>query len=78
VAFLKLNRYQEANQVFDQALSIDPEHVGCLYNKGVVLEKLGKATEAIEYKDRAQSIDPIYAGESINKPPAVSELKSVF
>jgi tetratricopeptide (TPR) repeat protein len=78
VAFLKLNRYQEANQVFDQALSIDPEHVGCLYNKGVVLEKLGKSTEAIEYKDRAQSIDPTYAGESINKPPAVSELKSVF
>jgi tetratricopeptide (TPR) repeat protein len=78
VAFLKLNRYQEANQVFDQALSIDPQHVGCLYNKGVVLEKLGKSTEAAEYKDRAQSIDPTYAGESINKPPAVSELKSVF
>jgi tetratricopeptide (TPR) repeat protein len=59
-------------------LNINPEHVGCLYNKGLVLEEQGNAAEATEYKDRAQEIDPTYVGGSINKGPAVSELKSVI
>ena len=76
IAFLKLERYPEANQEFDKALSIEPEHAGGLYNKGLVLEKLGNAAEAAEYKTRAQNIDPTYVGSLINKPPAVSQLKS--
>jgi tetratricopeptide (TPR) repeat protein len=78
IAFLKLERYPEANQVFDQALNINPDHAGCLYNKGLALEEQGNAAEATEYKDKAQEIDPTYVGGSINKGPAVSELKSVI
>ena len=55
-----------------------PEHVGSLYNKGIVLEKMGSSSEAAEDKDKAQIIDPTYVGGSINKGPAVSELKSVI
>jgi tetratricopeptide (TPR) repeat protein len=73
-----LEKYPEANEVFDLALNIAPDHAACLYNKGLVLEKQGKSAEATEYKDRAQNIDPTYVGGSINKPPAVSELKSAI
>ena len=72
----KLGKYQEAIEIYDQALVIDPDHAGALYNKGLVLEKLGKVPEATQYKDRAQEIDPTYVGELINKPPRVSGLRS--
>ena len=54
--FSKLEKYLEAIDLFDQAMNIDPGHVGCLYNRGIVLEKLGKIAEAAEFKDRAKTI----------------------
>jgi YVTN family beta-propeller protein len=69
ISFYKSARYTEAIEIFDQCLSIDPNEVGCLYNKGLALDKLGKAAEANEYKNRAQEIDPTYTGGYISKGP---------
>lgn len=60
IALMKLSKHTEAIQIFDRALKIEPEHAGCLYNKGLALEKLGKDIESIQYKDRAQNIGPTY------------------
>ena len=58
-------RYNEAIEIFDQGLKIDPNNVGCLYNKGLVLDQLGRNAEASEDKAKAQEIDPAYSGELI-------------
>jgi Flp pilus assembly protein TadD len=39
----------------DKALAIDPKDKDALYDKGVVLDKLGNHTGAIEYYDKAKA-----------------------
>jgi tetratricopeptide (TPR) repeat protein len=41
--------------------------VGCLYNKGIALDKLGQHEQAKEYESKARQINPDYSGEFINK-----------
>jgi len=53
VALSRLGKYNEAIEVYDRALQLDPEYVSAWNNKGVVLSRLGKYAEAIEAFDRA-------------------------
>jgi tetratricopeptide (TPR) repeat protein len=54
----KLGNYTGAIMYFDYALAIDPNSVGTLSNKGIVLSLLGKYAEAITYFDKALELDP--------------------
>ena len=49
-------RYFES--IFVCLLSLGPNDVDVLYNKGVVLDELGNSTQAIQYYNKALSIDP--------------------
>lgn len=53
-----LERYEEALELLDKALALDPENSDALHNKGVVLFSLGQREEAIELLDKAIEIDP--------------------
>lgn len=47
-ALLKLGRYSEAQQVFEDLLSKDPNHYGANYKLGEVFLEMGMLTEAEE------------------------------
>ena len=64
---LKLGKYLEAITYFDKSLSIKPNSVGALYNKGRSSDDTGRHTEAIDYYNKAHSIDPKYSGELFNR-----------
>lgn len=49
---LNYGKYTEAVQYYDAALSIDPNAIDILGNKGIVLIKLGYYTEAIKIFDK--------------------------
>ena len=53
-----MKRYDEALEVCEKALSIRPEFVSGLINKGNALEGLGRYEEAVEAYQKAILIDP--------------------
>lgn len=67
-----MKRYNEAIEIFNQGLKINPNDAGCLYNKGLVLELLGRHTEAGKYMSMAQVMDRTYSSGLINKGPATA------
>jgi tetratricopeptide (TPR) repeat protein len=60
VALLQLNRNQEAEQRYREAIEIDPEFVEALCNLASVLQ--GDPQEAEEYLRRALRVNPKHAG----------------
>ena len=54
------HNHQEAIELLDKALEINPEHVGALYNKGWALVGLEKQEEAIVWLDKALVLNPNY------------------
>ncbi|MBD0359921.1 MAG: tetratricopeptide repeat protein, partial [Nitrososphaeraceae archaeon] len=63
----KLGIYNEAIELYDKALAIDPNYVPVLILKGLALNYLGKYSEAVVISDKALAIDPNYINASINK-----------
>jgi len=57
----KLNRLQEAETYFREALLYDPRFSRAYFQLGMVLEKEGKDSEAIQQLRRAVSLDSSYA-----------------
>ncbi len=45
-AYQQESRYEEALDLYEQTLALDPGNTGALYNKGVTLTLLGRAKEA--------------------------------
>jgi tetratricopeptide (TPR) repeat protein len=60
VALMQLNRYQEAEQHYREAIEIDPGFVEALCNLASVLQ--GDPQEAEEYVRRALRVNPKHAG----------------
>ena len=54
------HNFQEALDLLDKALEINPEHVDALYNKGWALVGLEKQEEAIVWFDRVLALNPNY------------------
>jgi tetratricopeptide (TPR) repeat protein len=48
-----LGRFQEALDLLDDALSVDPDFAAALYSRGAVLEKLGRLSDALVSFSRA-------------------------
>ncbi|HSF49968.1 MAG TPA: tetratricopeptide repeat protein [Nitrososphaeraceae archaeon] len=62
----------EALKCYDQVLSIDPNNLSALNDKGYLLNKLGRYNEALEYFNKALSIDPTYVDALLNKGNSLS------
>jgi len=56
----KLGRHEEALEVFNKALEINPNDEWALTNKGLTLENLGRYDEALQTLEKAIKIDPDY------------------
>jgi hypothetical protein len=66
----RCNGTRRRSKYFDQGLSIDKNHVGCLSNKALVLAALHGDAEAEEYRQLARSLQNSgekYSGELIYK-----------
>ena len=57
-SYLKLRRYQEAENDADQALMIDSEHIKSLQRRGTARFYLGKYRQSVRDFQKAQSITP--------------------
>jgi tetratricopeptide (TPR) repeat protein len=62
---------EEALIAYDKALELDPNHVICWNNKGIVLSRLKRFEDAIACYDRAIEILPEYANAWYNKANAL-------
>lgn len=69
----KLERYEEAIDIADKALSIDPDSVEAYTNKAHALEKVGTIDETLEYYDKALEIDPNIIDMWLSKANALKD-----
>jgi tetratricopeptide (TPR) repeat protein len=69
-----MKRYNEAIEIFNRGLKINPNDAGCLYNKGLLLELMGRQTEAGKYISMAQAKDPTYSGGLIIKDQLLPQI----
>ena len=65
---------EEALKNYDEALSIDPNAVDVLINKGLILIELLRYEEAIDVFDKILSIDPKNVDGLYNKGVALEKL----
>ena len=67
-------RYNEAIDAYEKAISIDPNYKWAWYNKGLVLNDLEKYENAIVVLNQVLRIDPNYEGAYFEKGYALGEL----
>ena len=66
--------YDRALELYDWALTLNPEYEAALDNKGAALSDLGKYEEAIGYFDKALELNPEYEAALNNKGVTLVEL----
>jgi tetratricopeptide (TPR) repeat protein len=69
---IDLGKIDEAWECYDQVLSIDPDNLYALNDKGNLLNNLGRYNEALECFNKALSIDPTYVSALLNKGNSLS------
>lgn len=67
-------RYEEAISYLDAIITVEPNNVDALTEKGDVLYDLERYQEAIGYYDKALAIDPNYVDALNNKANALASL----
>ncbi|CAD8045608.1 unnamed protein product [Paramecium primaurelia] len=77
-ALNNLNKYQEAIECYDKAISINPKNDLAWSNKGWALNSLNKYQEAIECYDKAISFNPKYDFAWNNKGYALHKLQKYY
>ncbi|CAD8214482.1 unnamed protein product [Paramecium octaurelia] len=73
-ALYNLNKYQEAIECYDIAITINPQNDAVWYYKGNALNKLNKYQEAIECYDKSITINPKDDKVQYNKGIALNKL----
>jgi tetratricopeptide (TPR) repeat protein len=66
VAYAKSGKYQEAIEVFQQAIRIKPDHANAHYNLGEVYLGLNDRNAAMEEYDILKNLDPQKADVLLN------------
>lgn len=56
--FCALKQYENALELFNKALSLNPRHYKSLYAKGVIMEEMGKPGEALDYYKKTLDVNP--------------------
>ena len=72
--YYSINEYAHSIEYYDKALTIDPENLFALNNKGASLNYLGMYTEAIKYLDKALAINSEYDYALSNKGMSLAGL----
>ena len=70
---LRLNRSEEAQTVYEQALSVDPSNPDLYYNLGVVHIERGRPQQALAHFDRALELDPDHVQALMNSAILMQE-----
>ncbi|HEY9491598.1 MAG TPA: tetratricopeptide repeat protein, partial [Nitrososphaeraceae archaeon] len=73
-SLLNQGKYEEAISLYDMRLSVDPNDVDALHNKGVALHYLGRYEEAINTYDKVLALDPKYVNALYGKGAAIDIL----
>jgi tetratricopeptide (TPR) repeat protein len=68
------SKFQNAIEIFDKVLKIDPNYTDALFDKGRALYKQGKYEEAIEWFDKALRVKPNYVQVLDRKGNALQKL----
>jgi tetratricopeptide (TPR) repeat protein len=76
--YAAMGRYYEAISSYDRILTLDPNHVVALSNKGLVLVYIGQLSQGLSYLDRALSIDPNNDIALSNKGLVLAQLGQPF
>jgi len=71
---LSQGKYEEAIRLYDTRLSVNPDDVDALHNKGVALHYLGRYEEAISTYDKVLALDSKYVNALHGKGAALSNL----
>ena len=58
---------QDALQLYDEILKVNPTHINALNYKGLALASLGKYQEAIQWYDKVLKLDPKDSDAKYNK-----------
>jgi len=66
-AYYKSGQYQEALEMYDQAIRIDREYAKAWNNRSLVLKKMGREREALESRDRFLALQN--SGQRSPSPP---------
>ncbi len=67
-------KYEEAINLYDLTLGVDPNNTDALHDKGVALHYLGKYEEAISFYDKVLALDPKYVNALHGKGAALANL----
>jgi tetratricopeptide (TPR) repeat protein len=73
-AFLFEFKYEDALKAFDQAISIDPQHVAAWIGRGSSLDHLGNYSEALEAYNRTIEIAPYNPRAWVGRGLALEDL----
>ena len=72
--FVSQSRFNEAIEVFDQILEIDPNNVKALINRSAVLIEIGQNEKALYDINRILTIDPNHVKALSNKGTALANM----
>jgi len=73
----KVGDYEEAINLFDDALKLDPSNYEILNQKGVILDKMDKYEEALKIYDQAIKLNPTQTKAYYNKGLLLKDLKKL-
>ena len=82
-SLLKLERFDDALKVFEEAIAREPEFGATYANRGIAFDLMGRYTDAIADYEKALSLDPELAEgphwmtrflrKQPDKPPGIAE-----
>jgi tetratricopeptide (TPR) repeat protein len=65
---------EEANRMLDEALALDPHHVGALVNRGFALSRSGQPAEALPFFETAVELNPNHEAARRNLAVCLDQL----
>ena len=71
-----MGRQQEALEAYDKAVSLKPDYIEALNNKGLLLDAMGNHKDAIDAYDKALKVKPDFDAAWFNKACAYALLSN--
>ena len=78
MSLFKFGKFNEAIEMYDKTIEVDPKYLDAYINKGVCLNQLKKCDEALKEYDKAIKINKNYPMAYYNKGLTFFEMKSLL